>query len=642
MSYKNLIYYLIAFLITSFYYQKIEAGKYCIEKISSDLTENADAVIRKDVTTIESRSFNRSRKSRHLAVTVLNENGRRQGNLIDHYDSYESIDLIKAVLYDKNGNKIREITRQEFADVSYTSFSLYQDIRLFTTSVHSRQLPYTVEYEYVKNKDYIFFNEIWKPVRRTKTSLEYAKLNIIVPDKDFFRHISYNHDSLNPNVEQLRRGRYKYEWELTNINAIVEEPYMPPFYQFVPYVNIGANNFHYSEYYGNMSTWEDFGLWINELNRGRQNLSRSTINEIRELTENIEDTLEIIKTVYEYVQSSTRYVSIQLGIGGLQPFDARSVENNGHGDCKALSNYLQALLDAVGIKSYYTLIRNGSQSIRFNPEFPMNYFNHAIVSVPLENDTIWIEATSNTFPAGYIGRSNSGRYVLLITDDGGKLVRTPYYKQKNNVYEQNISAKVIDSQQVNISLDKNYSGYTTEREFTSYKSDSFTRKRSFSDAYNVNESNIKKVEYSKINNLPDSIRIIKNAEFVLNDRFTRAGERLIFEPVLFNTEIRVPSNSDERVHELFVRPSYIYTNNIKWELPENYELTHLPENVERDEDWGFYSLKYKHDSNENLLYVNRIFYMKSGRFDKEDFENFVDFTRAVRTNDSNRIMLIPE
>src|SRR5262249_15482735 len=110
--------------------------------------------------------------------------------------------------------------------------------------------------------------------------------------------------------------------------------------------------FEYAGYEGDMSTWQSYGKWEASLMVGRDELPESTRQKVMELTKNLKTTEEKTKALYEYVQGKTRYVSISLGIGGLQPFPASVVDQVGYGDCKALSNYTVSLLKIAGIRAY--------------------------------------------------------------------------------------------------------------------------------------------------------------------------------------------------------------------------------------------------------------------------------------------------
>src|SRR4051794_16199064 len=108
-----------------------------------------------------------------------------------------------------------------------------------------------------------------------------------------------------------------------------------------------------------MNTWNDFGKFIYELNKGRDQLPDAMVKKVQEMTANAATTQDKIRILYKYLQDNTRYVSIQLGIGGFQTMEAASVAKTGYSDCKGLSNYMYSLLKAAGIPSNYALVNSG-------------------------------------------------------------------------------------------------------------------------------------------------------------------------------------------------------------------------------------------------------------------------------------------
>ena len=104
------------------------------------------------------------------------------------------------------------------------------------------------------------------------------------------------------------------------------------------------------------SSWKSFGSWIKDLYQGLDVLPPDRQQFFKSLVENAGSETEKIKRIYTYLQQNFRYVSIQLGIGGLKPFSAEFTDKKKYGDCKALSNYMKAALKAVGIKSYVAII----------------------------------------------------------------------------------------------------------------------------------------------------------------------------------------------------------------------------------------------------------------------------------------------
>ena len=156
--------------------------------------------------------------------------------------------------------------------------------------------------------------------------------------------------------------------------------------------------------------------------------------------------------VYEYFQNKTRYVNVQIGIGGWQPIEANTVDRLGYGDCKALAFYLKTLLDKVGVKSYYTIIHAGNDAEALIKDFPSNQFNHVILCVPMENkkDTIWLESTNQIIPFGYIGTFTDDRDALLIDESGGRIVHTPKYTAQDNIIIRKATVTLMENGQAEL------------------------------------------------------------------------------------------------------------------------------------------------------------------------------------------------
>jgi hypothetical protein len=68
----------------------------------------------------------------------------------------------------------------------------------------------------------------------------------------------------------------------------------------------------------------------------------------------------------------------------LATHDSDDVRRKGYGDCKGLTNYMKTLLDAAGIKSYYSVITSDETPLSFDPDFPKMGGNHVILMIPTE------------------------------------------------------------------------------------------------------------------------------------------------------------------------------------------------------------------------------------------------------------------
>ena len=320
-----------------------------------------------------------------------------------------------------DGKKIRDIHKDEVEDyAAFDGFSIYNDLRLKHVDFTYGNYPYTIEYEYEVTHNGLQSYSTWAP-QRYKTSVEKSIFELTLPADMEFRYKAFNITQL-PQINN-EGGKKRNAWQLLNKIVVSRESNAPDTYQPLPVLRTLPNNFEVDGYKGNMESWQAFGRFMYELNNNRDNLSPAMVQKVKSLTANATTNEEKIAALYHYLQENMRYVSVQLGIGGWQTFDAEYVEKNKYGDCKALTNFMKGMLKTAGIKAYASLITAGDQNMEIKEDFPAPYFNHVILNVPEEN--IWLECTSTNNPVNYLGTSTADRPTLLITEKGGVLTRTP-------------------------------------------------------------------------------------------------------------------------------------------------------------------------------------------------------------------------
>lgn len=396
---------------------------YGADQIPDSLLKGSDAVYLKRDKTIEVIDIKATITS-HEVVKILNSNGSSFGNLTLYYQSNTPIKGIKGTLYDANGKKVRSLKDKDISDVSMTSASsLFDDYRAKVVEIHYPTYPYTVEYEYEQVYNEFISLPFWLPIDDYRVGILNASISVTFPNSNPINYKYFNLPS--PTISKTENGTTNLKWEISNAKPIQSEYYSSRIYEYTPYVMFVPKCFTFHGSKGCFTSWETYGSWGYSLLVGRNIISDDLKNKLIALTSYAKTDREKVKIIYKYMQSQTRYVSIQLGLGGFQPFPASDVEKFGYGDCKALSNYTKALLEAVGINAFYTEIGISRMSIT-HKDFPSpSQTDHAILMVPNKSDTIWLECTSQRDPFGYLSHDHQGQNVLVVTENGGTLRTIP-------------------------------------------------------------------------------------------------------------------------------------------------------------------------------------------------------------------------
>ncbi|MFM9837112.1 MAG: DUF3857 domain-containing protein [Cyclobacteriaceae bacterium] len=608
--------------------------KYPVSAIPENLKEGMYAVVREDFSRFEILAADKSRHYIHKVITILNEKGKAYASDAIGYDKMEKVLSISAYVYDAQGTLIKKLKNNEIIDrSSYDGFSLYSDNRVKLIDLSQATYPYTVEFEYETEMKYLYSIPAFYLFSDDEVSIQKTSYEVHYPIALKPRY------KLNLMDEPKKETRGEIEiikWSFENIKPEKFETYTSD--NIMPKVILAPNNFEYGGYSGSMASWNNVGKWQVSLNEGRGILPEATKLKVKEITKGLSSTESKAKALYEYLQSKTRYVSIQLGVGGLQPFPATVVDETGYGDCKALSNYMVALLKEVGIKGHYTEIFAGEADRPIPVDFTIPRFNHVIVSVPNGKDTLWMECTSQTKPFGYMGNFTGDRWALMITDDGGKLVRSPKLKAEQNTQNQKAEVHLGKDGNAIAKVVTYYSGLQYENNGLDFQVGSQHDDQKKWLQENISIPSFELGSFSMVNKKDKIPTAIVNVDLTLNRYASVSGKRVFLTPNLMNRSSYIPPKNENRKNNVFRKSSFVDVDSIIYHVPEEIYPEFIPQPVKISNRYGEYEATFKFEQGK-LIYVRKL-KMVPGEFPANSYNELIDFYKSINKADNMKLVFL--
>ncbi|WP_108823393.1 DUF3857 domain-containing protein [Dysgonomonas sp. Marseille-P4361] len=604
---------------------------YPVSDIPEVLEGDAVAVVRNYSTGISQSDKNNMVYTVNRVVTILNEQGDGYAHFYITTDKFTDLTKFSGVIRDASGKEIKKFKKGDLVSSSL-------DFESFTTGSYnhlyeciSRSYPFTVEYNYeVKTKNGVRGYPPYVPIWRSRVAVEKANYKLEVPSDIKVRH----HSNYAANIEEsTATGKKIYKITEENIPAIKYEIWEPQ--DLYPIVNFAPADFCYDSQCGNMETWKEYGLWVNKLLEGRDILPAEVVATLQSLVGEAKNEREKVKILYEYLQQHTRYVSIPLGIGGYQPETAANVYKTKFGDCKGLTNLMKAMLKAVDIKSNYCVISMGDEDKRFFENFPsFRQANHVILLVPIKNDSIWLECTSAMQPFGFVHSEIADHDVLVVSDEGGKLCRTPAYERDAYMSRINLTINVDEEGNAsgNITLEK-----TMDKAVEASRVKEQDRETQIK--YLRSELKMPKVQFADIDityrasELPSGI--VKGS-FEATNFANKTGNRLFVQGYPLNKgDLKIFASSD-RTLDIEIPLQYVLCDTITYILPEGFVAESLPKDLKTETQFGTFSRSIVSDNNQ-VISEQRID-IKPGVYKKEAYNELKDFFGQIDKALSSRLI----
>lgn len=631
---SNCILYYLLFISSIIFAQKPE---FAVSKIADSLMQNANAVVRLNQLDIAIEAQQKMTFTSKRAVTVLNESGMGAIDAEEYYDKKTIVENIFATVYDAFGVEIKKIKRKDFKDQCVIDgYTILSDNRIVFLRYIPVQYPFTIVFESKVSSSNTAFLPNWHPLYDYFVSVEKSVLSLTVPVSLGFKKKEINFDGfkIKKTVDLPTQIVYVAE----GFMAQKAEDLSPSPREIFPTLMMGLNVFNLEGVDGKANSWQEFGKWYYDaILPGTADLSEETVQKMILLVGNETDPIKKAKKIYQYVQEKSRYVSIQVGIGGWKPMLAKDVDRLGYGDCKALSNYTRALLNAVGVLSYNTLLYGSSSFILdFQPDFTSMQGNHMILCIPNKGENIFLECTSQDDPFGFQANFTDDRNVLIIKPEGGEIVRTAKYQNKDNL-QQSTGQLIINENgdfEGTITIETQGSQYGKHQRIENKQA---TDIEAYYKEYWDNISNLK-IDKNSFENNKEKVVFTEKLKLFAANYGVISNQKMMFEANAYNKLNANLNRIRNRKNAFEIARGYIDKDEISISLPQGFSIEYLPEIVELNNKFGEYKTEIIKKDNFNLTY-KRHFFLKKGSYSKSEYEEFRQYMEQISRNDNAKIIL---
>ncbi len=565
---------------------------------------------------------------------ILNEKGLSDLDLSIVYDKFSKIKNLEFKIYNSKGDLVKAYKEKDFTDSSLADgFSVLTDNRIKNLHPAYFDYPCYTKFDYEREEENTIHIPPFYPIQSSEDRVVQASYQLIYP-KGF--SIKKTEKNLADYKIIVRENQNSISYNVSNIIAPEYEELNVRYSNLLPLVRFSNNTFSLGNVKGKADNWNEFGVWYyDNFLKGLDQLPESTVAKMKNLTKDAKSDVEKAQIVFEYVQNNTRYISVQVGLGGWKPFPAKDVDKLGYGDCKALTNYTKSLLESLGVKSYYTIIYALDRIRDIDENNISLQGNHVLLTLPTNEGNLFLECTSQKIAFGYLGSSTDNRKALVIKPDGSYFVETNSTKEDKNVLKANFVVDLNNLQKVKtkVNFENKGSFYNNIYYLNSNDKNEVNKyvKNVFSSLKDVNI-----IDYKSVNNKAE---YIFNEQIDLESAFigTKMGNDYMiavnsFFPVAYSVKKyknRKTGFSITRGKTVNLETEYI--------LPSDMQVDFLPESKTVESKFGKHILTvYK---KEEKIFVEEKFILKSGDYTKEDYSSYEKFIADVVQNNNNKLIL---
>lgn len=603
---------------------------------SAALLIDANAVVLQDIQELDIPSSSRAILDKYTVYYIRNKSGWESLRPEFYYSEGDELTCSLSI-YDADDERIFRARNSDFEDVTTSgSGADVGDGRVRYVSYQPASYPITLVLNSKQTYKNTAFIPEWSPVPAPYVSVVSSTFQVSVNDDLQVFETGNALDSFNVKRETTEDG---VQYSLTQLPIVPAERGMPRWDEVSPWLRLGLNKFRLVDESVEAIDMNTLGSFYHQkLLQDLTELSPEVVEEVNALTAPLAMRKDKVAAVYRYMQDRMRYVSIQLGIGGWVPEKAQQTHKLGYGDCKALTYYTKSLLESQGIPSYYTVVQANAYPYDIENSGPLMQGNHVILSVPQEDDELlWLECTTKTNPADYLGLGTQDRQVWQIRPEGGAFVRTPGYWETTPSAGFTGALSLTDTGALEGTVAYNAEQLMFDQ--SRWRLDEpekdvleYYAQETFSHLNGVTIKEYKATHDRENPSLEESFQI----EAPL---YVRAlGKRYIIQPVALSRLEAPGRQRADRVHPYRVQAPTKIKDEYTIQLPDALHWEKKTAQYEHTSVAGTYSLSIREI--DGALNVKRELELAQNTYPATDYNKIMDFFEAIEQADKTKIILV--
>lgn len=389
-------------------------------------------------------------------------------------------------------------------------------------------------------------------------------------------------DNITLNAETQANGAVTYTVESTDLNRWKRERFAPSATVSAPRIVITG------QFADATALYRHLKRYVDEPDYDDPEIAKTAA----QLRMKASTDIALIDSTALWVQNNIRYLAVEHNEYAFRPSSPSEVIRSRAGDCKGSANLIKALLRKNGLDGRLAWIgTQGKIAYDWDKVPALCSGNHVIAACVLPDTIIYLDGTAMWSSPGYVSPGIRGRRVMIENGDDCLITNVGNHYQNRD--GESLTAKfIIDGNDLKGDVRLVLSG-VNKMTFLSALSDMEPRDRQkIINRFVAYPKNNSEVSNPKVDADLSKESVVIEAALTETNSAQRIGDKIYVDlkPIRDSFFTTVETKNRERS---YLQPySYSANYDFEIEIPVNYKIHSMPNDIHIDNDWHDASITY--------------------------------------------------